>query len=67
MKVTVNRNHCQGHTMCNMAASEVFKLDEDGNAYVESSEVPAELHAKAQAGAAACPERAIVIEEQTRP
>jgi len=49
--------------MCALAAPELFNLDdEDGHAYVKSSEVPAGLEAKARSGAAACPERAIVLE-----
>lgn len=63
MRITVSKEHCQGHTMCAMAAPELFLLDdEDGHAYVDSPEVPAGLEAKAQRGAAACPERAITVE-----
>jgi ferredoxin len=64
MRVSVDPNHCQGHTMCNMVAPELFKLDDqDGHSYVESPEVPAGLEAAARAGAAACPEQAIKVEE----
>jgi Ferredoxin len=66
MKVSIDKNHCQGHTMCNMVAPELFKLDdEDGHAYVETSEVPADLEAAAVAGMNACPERAITVEDRS--
>ena len=63
MKVIIDRKHCVGHGMCNMYSPDVFKLDEDGYAYVEGGEVPAELQDSARLGASACPERAIRIEE----
>ena len=63
MRITVNREHCQGHTMCAMTAPELFHLDdEDGHAYIESPDVPADLRDKARQGASACPERAITVE-----
>lgn len=64
MRVSVDGNHCQGHTMCNMVAPELFKLDDqDGHAYVESPEVPPGMEAAARAGKAACPEQAISVED----
>jgi ferredoxin len=64
MQVEVSEIHCQGHTMCNMVAPELFKLDaEDGHSYVESPDVPPHLEAAARAGMAACPERAITVKE----
>jgi ferredoxin len=64
MRVSVDANHCQGHTMCNMVAPELFKLDdEDGHSYVESPDVPAGLENAARAGVSACPEHAISVEE----
>jgi ferredoxin len=64
MRVSVNEAHCQGHTMCALTAPDLYKLDdEDGHAYVESPVVPDGLQAPARRGAAACPERAITVEE----
>jgi len=37
--------------------------DDEGHAYVEESEVPAELEEKVRRAALGCPERAIIIEE----
>lgn len=64
MRVTVDANICQGHTLCHLVAPEVFQLrDEDGHAYVVSEVVPEELQAKARKAAAGCPEGAITIIE----
>jgi ferredoxin len=50
--------------MCNMVAPQLFKLDdEDGHSYVESPDVPPGMESAARAGAAACPEQAIKVEE----
>lgn len=63
MNVTVDSNFCVGHGMCNMYASEVFHLDDDGFAYVDSPDVPPGLEAAARLGASSCPERAITVKE----
>jgi ferredoxin len=64
MRVAVDAKHCQGHTMCNMVAPELFRLDdEDGHSYVVDPEVPPGQENAARAGMAACPEQAISVEE----
>jgi ferredoxin len=69
VRVVVDETKCQGHTICNMVAGEVFKLrDEDGHAYVEDEHVLnglEELVLKAEAG---CPEQAIIVlRDQSEP
>ncbi|GAY11622.1 ferredoxin [Pseudonocardia sp. N23] len=61
MKAEVDRAMCQGHTLCHLAAPEVFALsDEDGHAYVKiSADLPAGLEAAARDAAATCPELAV--------
>lgn len=62
MKVKVDGSVCQGHTLCAMAAPEVFQLDEiDGHASVISEDVPPGLEASVQEAARSCPEQAITI------
>jgi ferredoxin len=62
MRVRVDPDVCQGHGVCRMSAPEVFHLrEEDGQAYVESEEVPAGMEEAAKLGAASCPERAITV------
>jgi ferredoxin len=62
MHVVVDENECQGHTLCNMVAPDVFKLrEEDGHAYVEGAVVPPELELAVRKAALGCPEHAIRI------
>lgn len=64
MRVSVDEAVCQGHTLCAMAAPEVFELrDEDGHAFVKVTEFTPEVMAAAKRAALTCPEQAIVIEE----
>ena len=64
MRVYVDEDICQGHTLCNLAAPDVFELRiEDGHSMARISEVPPELEESARKAQAGCPERAIVIEE----
>jgi ferredoxin len=61
--VTVDPSKCCGYTSCAEVSPEVYKLDEQGFAYVDSDVVPPGLEAKAREGAAICPERAIYVGE----
>ncbi|MFJ3774579.1 ferredoxin [Streptomyces sp. NPDC090075] len=62
MKVSVNPELCQGHTLCAMTAPELFGLrDEDGHAYALGAQVPPDLEDKAREAARSCPEQAIVL------
>jgi ferredoxin len=64
MQVRIDPDVCQGHTLCALAAPQVFLLrEEDGHAYVESPEVPVELEDQVRKAVATCPEGAISIEE----
>jgi ferredoxin len=62
MRVYVDQNICQGHTLCNMVASEIFQLrDEDGHAYVTVGELTADQEVLARTAASTCPEQAIMF------
>ena len=64
MRVYVDENACQGHTLCFLTAPEVFELrDEDGHSFVKVTEFTPEVMAAAARAARTCPEQAIVIEE----
>ncbi len=64
MRVRVDAARCQGHTLCSLAAPEVFQLrEEDGHASVASERVPAALEGSVRRAAAGCPEQAIAIDE----
>lgn len=60
----VDEAKCQGHTLCNFTAPELFLLrDEDGHAYVVDEQVPSDLEDLARKAELGCPEQAIVVEE----
>lgn len=62
MHVRVDPDLCQGHTLCALAAPDVFMFDdEDGHAYVASESVPEGREDAVTRAAATCPEGAIVI------
>jgi ferredoxin len=64
LRVYVDEEVCQGHTLCFMAAPEVFELrEEDGHASVREIDLTEEMVAAARRAALTCPEQAIVIEE----
>ncbi len=62
MKVHVDPQLCQGHTLCAMTAPELFALrDEDGHAYELNEDVPAGQERQAVEAARSCPEQAIQL------
>jgi ferredoxin len=64
LRIYVDEGICQGHTLCFMAAPEVFELrEEDGHASVRAIELRPELIEAAKRAALTCPEQAIVVEE----
>lgn len=64
MRVHVDEQKCQGHTLCNMVLPAVFKLSaEDGHSYVEDEAVRVELEAGVRKAALGCPEQAIIVIE----
>ena len=64
MRVRVDPEICQGHTLCAMAAPQVFALsDFDGHATAVVEDIAPELEQAARDAAATCPEQAIVVTE----
>ncbi|TDD86046.1 ferredoxin [Actinomadura darangshiensis] len=62
MKVQVDQELCQGHTLCAMRAPDVFELDDiDGHSSPVSEEVPAGQEGKVREAVRSCPERAISV------
>ena len=62
MKVRVDPERCQGHTLCAMIAPKVFQLDEvDGHSSAISEEVPSDQEEQVREAAHSCPEQAIAI------
>jgi ferredoxin len=64
VKVQVDPERCQGHTLCSMIAPDSFELsDIDGTASPVEEIVPAEHEDAVREAAQSCPEQAITIEE----
>jgi ferredoxin len=62
VKVHVDPERCQGHTLCAMIAPGLFTLDDvDGHSSAIVGEVPAGQEAKADEAIRSCPEQAISI------
>jgi ferredoxin len=62
MRVTVDRELCQGHTLCNAFGPDVYQLDDEGRCLPVEKPIPAQLEDQAVEGARACPEQAIRLE-----
>jgi ferredoxin len=63
MKIRIEKSACVGNARCAAVAPELFTLDENGYIAVEVIDVPPGQEDAARRGAAACPERIILIEE----
>jgi ferredoxin len=62
VKLYVDPDRCQGHTLCSMIAPDLFQLDDiDGHAKAIDGEVPADQESKAHEAIRSCPEQAISI------
>lgn len=64
VKVRVDSERCQGHTLCAMIAPDMFALsDVDGSSSAASETVPPDQEELVREAAHSCPEQAILIEE----
>ena len=62
MKISYNREACQGHNRCYMLAPEIFDVDDEGDAVLLiEGDIPDELQDKAQLTVDNCPEYAIEL------
>ena len=62
MKISYDREKCQGHNRCYMLAPEIFDVDDEGYAVLKiEGELPADLTDKAQLCVDNCPEFAIEL------
>jgi ferredoxin len=61
VKVRVDPERCQGHTLCAMIAPDVFQLDDvDGHSTaIIDGDIPDELQDKVREAVRSCPEQAI--------
>lgn len=64
MKVRVDAQRCQGHTLCAMIAPDMFRLDDiDGTSAAVCEVVPPGREDIVREAARSCPEQAIVVEQ----
>ncbi|HZQ30132.1 MAG TPA: ferredoxin [Mycobacterium sp.] len=64
MKVRVDSERCQGHTLCKMIAPDAFELDDiDGTSSPVSEVVAPDLQDAVREAVQSCPEQAISIDE----
>ncbi|MFV2040007.1 MAG: ferredoxin [Acidimicrobiales bacterium] len=62
MKISYNREACQGHNRCYMLAPELFDVDDEGYAVLlVEGEISQDLREKAQLAVDNCPEYAIEL------
>ena len=63
MKVWVDPERCQGHTLCSMIAPDSFVLDDiEGHASAATEDVAPEQEDAVREAAQSCPEQAIFID-----
>ncbi len=66
MKIRIEKSACVGNARCAVVAPELFPLDDNGYINVEQIDVPPGKEQLARRGALACPERIILIEDDTK-
>ena len=66
LRVSVDRERCQGHNRCYAIAPELFEIDDYGNARAKGDGVvPPELEEKARLAVKNCPEHAVRLSQKT--
>jgi ferredoxin len=63
MRVRVDNTKCAGHAQCYAVDPDLFPLDDSGYSILQEHEVKPEDEEKTRDGVAACPEMALVLEE----
>jgi ferredoxin len=63
MRIRVETHLCTGHALCQVQGPDVYVLNDLGFNETDRLDVPEELWEQARRGALACPEEAIVVEE----
>jgi ferredoxin len=63
MRVRVDNSKCAGHAQCYAVDPNLFPLDESGYSILQEHEVKPEDEQKTREGVAACPEMALILDE----
>ncbi|OHU99117.1 ferredoxin [Mycobacterium talmoniae] len=64
MRVRLERSKCAGHAQCYAVDPDLFPIDESGYSVLEEHEVRPEDTQLTRDGVAACPEMALVLDEE---
>ena len=63
MKVHIDSERCQGHSLCYMSSPDIFDVGDDGVAIVTKQPSTQGERDAAQHAAMSCPEQAIICEQ----
>jgi ferredoxin len=63
MRVRVDNSRCAGHAQCWAVDPDLFPLDDSGYSTLEEHEVKPDDEQKTREGVAACPEMALILDE----
>ncbi|MGV0739784.1 ferredoxin [Mycobacterium syngnathidarum] len=63
MRVRLERDKCAGHAQCYAVDPEIFPIDDEGYCILQERIVRPEEEKAAREGVAACPELALVIDD----
>jgi ferredoxin len=63
MRVRVDNSKCAGHAQCYAVDPKLFPLDESGYSVLQEHEVKPEDEQRTRDGVAACPEMALILQE----
>jgi len=63
MRIVVDRDLCQGHGVCCEEASEVFRLDGEGELQILQEQPPEQMRAVVELAVKYCPTRALRLED----
>lgn len=63
MKVRLEQSKCVGHAQCYAADRDLFPIDDSGYSTLEAHDVRPEDEQRTRDGVAACPELALILEE----
>jgi ferredoxin len=65
MRIRIDRPACMGHGRCYGVAPTLCEPDDEGYGLVVQEQVTPELEREARAAVGACPERAVVLDDDS--
>lgn len=63
MRIRLDSSRCTGHAQCNAVDPDLFPIDDAGYSTLQPHEVKPEDEEATRAGVGACPESALVLED----